>query len=237
MVELNYESRLPALKREPDPVNELIGEMDAPEKEAAVFIANEQNKALKACREILTDKEIQQVLPAVLRTLTNIGIAGADSIPGVGEAVSWGADLVKAAHRIEAHTKTFRKNLLEWLKKDVDEEAGQMMRATLAVLDFADGTVTNIARIAKAADPSPDVKARWAILSEGTELIGLGAVPSHAYEAGHQMIHDVPRIKRGVVRLIGIIRRGLSNEADDFAANEAELTEAMAVFESNQEKA
>lgn len=106
-------------------------------------------------QQLRANPEVREGTKALARTLGNAGISLADFVPGIGDAVSWGADA----------TKLFKKT------------------------DFL----------------TPDVKRRWAWISELLEFIPF--MPTHAIEGTMQLRHDWRRMRTGL-RAASTILRG-----------------------------
>lgn len=243
MVELNYESRHHPRKMD-NPFPKLESPEQIQELEAAVQIDLEQAKVIRTNLErvrdtlkaITNDEDINQIAPATLRTIVNSGITIADTIPGIGEFFSWGADLVKMTHHFERYSRDQREQLVKLSKLGAEHTKelvliGQLTDIVSDLLSFADRGIKNIGEISYKIDASRDASVLISVASEGLELMGVGAIPTHVYETLHQGAHDIPRALRGIRNLLTHIRDGFKAEGQDFIENEAELTEAMAEFE------
>ena len=76
-------------------------------------------------------------------------------------------------------------------------------------------------------DLTPDVSLWLAGLTEGLEIPTAGFFPTHGFETLAQFRHDLPRMKTGLINLVGI----LSHEWGDYFGHQPEIDQAMETFE------
>lgn len=169
--------------------------------------------AIEKLRVIWKDPVTREAFWAIVRTFVNVGISVADAFPGLTEAFSWGADLIKIV-------KTIRKKHVEAKKKQKDS---------------GDDAVLNLF---SKLDPSPDVGVGIATSTEVLEVFTGTAFPSHIVETTLQLGHDFPRIIEGFKRLkeiMGVetieeLRKLANEELEDYQQHQGEIDEAITKF-------
>ena len=137
--------------------------------------------------EAKNDPAVQEAMTPAARTAINTMIAVADTIPGVGNLASWGADAAKLWARYEHQKK----------RSEVEAAGGDPESVKLSPVDL-----------------SPDVPS-WVALSANTlDIAGAGFVPTHGIETLGQLYHDWPKLRDAAIQLREIYRKhaGISPE-------------------------
>jgi len=122
----------------------------------------------------LEDPALKEGGEAAFRTFANTLVSVADLFPGVGDAVSWGADIAKVYARIK-----YKKDRVAAIATGKDPEKVQMSKLDL----------------------TPDVSVEVAVLTELLEVFSIGFLPTHAIEGGMQLYKDWPKLKAAAQRL------------------------------------
>lgn len=157
----------------------------------------EANEQLK---RLLDDPIFRTGAEATARTAINAMIAVADMFPIVGGIGSFAADATK----VWAHYK------YRFDRARVIKAGGDPSKVKYSKIDL-----------------TPDVSVALAVGTEVFEVIGAGAVSTHAIETVAQIRHDLPRIKKAFARF----REVVAYKADI----SAEEMEAAMVFDVNLE--
>ena len=143
---------------------------------------------LSALHTSAYDKDVQRGIEATLRTVANIGIVCADTVPVAGTAASLAADAAKLIDnaRYEAKKKEARAR---------GEDPEKIKR-----------TPFNL---------TPDVRVHIAILSGISEILTsiIPLIPTHALEASLQLRHDYPRIITAARRIHHLYKEELAKHA------------------------
>lgn len=134
-----------------------------------------RKRAFAHLRSLFGDPVVAEGARAVVRTAINAAVAVGDLFPGVGLALSGGADLAKAIARAEL-----------WAR-----------RAYVKNVEGGDPRAVKMSSI----DLTPDVSLRLAVGSELFECFSAGFLPTHAIEGGIQLWHDLPRMRKAYERL------------------------------------
>ena len=201
---------------------EMIEEEEAQPEDQKVEDKEPGKKEAKKAKRLLDTEKLhliwadpvtRQAFWAILRTFVNTGISVADAFPGLPEAFSWGADLIKIV-------KNIRKKQVEAKKKQKDSGDDELLN------------------LFSKLDTSPDVGVGIATSTEVLELFTGTAFPSHIFETTLQLKHDFPRIIDGFKRLKEIkgvetieeLRKLANEELEDHQQHQEEIDEAIARF-------
>ncbi len=154
----------------------------------------------KALKEIATDEVVLEGAEAGLRTAINTAIVIADTIPGIGDLASWGADAAKLLARYKYHIQL--RSVSAKLKEAgmSEDEIKHVTAKTVKMSKF---------------DLTPDASVSLALFTELTEAITGGFAPSHIFEAGVQLKYDRKRIAKAFKKVREILNNALSPSVEE----------------------
>ncbi len=164
-----------------------------------------QYESFREIASILSkDEALKEGTEALFRTVINSCIAIADTVPGIGDLASWGADAAKVWARWE-HQKAVALKGNDYIAQGMSiEEAEEKAKSEIKISKI---------------DLSPDVSVAVAVGSEALELVGLGTVPTHAIETLGQLRYDWKKIINGMKRTkeVFIEQRKVGHEVQEAA--------------------
>ena len=140
---------------------------------------------------VLLNAEFAEGREAVMRTTLNALISVADTVPGVGDLVSWGADIAKILARAQYKR--------------------QRQMAELAGEDLG---LVKMSKI----ELTPDVSVKIAVLTEFLEPLFLGLLPSHAIESSFQLYADFPKLKAMALELRKVYKESMEVSVEERVA-------------------